>query len=94
MNRFNIETILSTVEGHKSSLSKFASSIGKILGLTESKKVDVGTTYEYYGDSKTQRIYSAFQFADAKPGEYKLKVKIIDIYGNASVEKEVALRVF
>jgi len=94
LTRFNIETILSTVEGHKSSLSKFASSIGKILGLTESKKGDVGTTYEYYGDSKTQRIYSAFQFADAKPGDYKLKVKIMDIYDNASVEKEVALRVF
>jgi len=91
--RFNIETTLDILDAHESTITKFASSIGKILGLTESKQGNVGTTHEYYGDSQTQHIYYAIRFSDTAAGEYQLKIKIIDIYSDTSVEKEVVLRI-
>ncbi len=90
----NVEIILSPVQNQKGSLTKFTSGVGSIFGFTAAKQSEVSITNEYFGNSDTQHIYNAFQLTNAKPGDYKLKVRLTDVNGGATVEKETTLNIY
>ena len=90
----NVEIILSPVQNQTSSLAKFASGVGSIFGFTAAKQGKVSITNEYYGESDTQHIYNAFQLTRARPGDYKLIVRVTDVNSGATVEKETTLNIY
>ena len=90
----NVEIILGPVQNQTGSLAKFASGVGSIFGFTATRQSEVSITNEYFGDSDTQHIYNAFKLTRAKPGDYKLKVRITDMNDNVTVEKETTLNIY
>ena len=88
-SRYDIETTVEPI-GEMGLLSQFATKVTSLFGSSAGTTGEVSITHEYFGSSRTEHIYNAFQMQGAPAGEYRLQIKVTDrIAGAVVVEKKV-----
>ncbi|MFQ5753804.1 MAG: GWxTD domain-containing protein, partial [bacterium] len=92
-SHYRVETRLRPVKKNKPALAKFASGVGQLFGFKKSQQTEVSTSFEYFGNSSTERVHSAVQLADAKPGSYLLTIRSTDMNSGNSIEKDITFAI-
>jgi GWxTD domain-containing protein len=93
LSHYRVETTIRPMTDKKSPITRFASSLGKVFGFSNSKNSEVSTSYEYFGNSTMERIHHSVQISDAKSGKYMLIIRTEDFNSGKAVEKEVIFEI-
>ncbi|KAA3657090.1 MAG: hypothetical protein DWQ10_14030 [Calditrichaeota bacterium] len=87
--QYQVETIVRNLESPRNPVINFISSLGEILGLTNKNPGEISSIQRYSGNSPDERMHSALQITDSKPGKYRLTIRVTDTIRSSISEREV-----